>query len=208
MRIPPSTLSDLNWWRKNITSAHKSIKTFDFQTCIYTDASNTGWGATNGIHEAFGFWDKNQEKLHINAKELLAVKFALKSIADNLKSCEILLRIDNTTTIAYINKMGGVRYPALNKIAKDIWQWAEKRRLFLYASYIPSRENLDADRLSRLKNEDTEWELNNSTFNLISKTFGHPDIDIFATSSNTECKNFISWIPDPKVALIGNWHNF
>ena len=57
-------------------------------------------------------------------------------------------------------------------------------------------------RLSRLKNEDTEWELNNSTFNLISETFGHPDIDIFATSSNTKCKNFISWIPDPKAAVI------
>lgn len=55
--------------------------------------------------------------------------------------------------------MGSIRYSKFNKLTRSIWQWAEERKHFLVASYIPSRENKEANDLSRLKNEDTEWEL-------------------------------------------------
>lgn len=59
---------------------------------------------------------------------------------------KILIRIDNITAVAYINRMGSVQYPELNKLARIIWLWCEKRRIWLYASYISFRKNVDADR--------------------------------------------------------------
>lgn len=55
--------------------------------------------------------------------------------------------------------MGGIRFPILNKIARKIWQWCEHHHLWVFASYIPSKENVEADKASRIDNIDTEWEL-------------------------------------------------
>lgn len=137
---------------------------------------------------------------------------ALKCFARSLTSTEILLRIDNTTAISYINRYGGVQYPHLNKIARNIWQWCEERRLHVYASYIKSKENVDADEESRRQNIDTEWSLSQSAFEKISITFGFPEIDLFATQLNAKCQKYISWKRDPEAfnidAFTLNWSSF
>ena len=69
--------------------------------------------------------------MSINYRELLAVKLALVRLANNLKDCQILLRVDNTTAIAYINRMGGTKYKNYNRLTKEIWQWAEEKHIFL-----------------------------------------------------------------------------
>jgi hypothetical protein len=46
--------------------------------------------------------------------------------------------------------MGGIQYPQLHKIAKQIWQWCEKRKIWLFASYIKSKDNKEADKESRI----------------------------------------------------------
>ncbi|OXU26260.1 hypothetical protein TSAR_007120 [Trichomalopsis sarcophagae] len=210
--IPKSVLSDLAWWINAIPRTNNSFKSFDFVMELYTDASNTGWGATTGNTECHGFWTEEQKNFHINYKELFAVKLALEKLVAHLRNCQILLRVDNTTAIAYINRMGGIRYESYNKLAKEIWQWAENRKIFLFASYIPSGENKEADRLSRLVNDDTEWELNNSIFANIVGIYGQPEIDLFASTNNAKCKNFLSWRPGPGVmgvdAFTYNWTNW
>ena len=101
MKIPKSILPDINWWINNL-SHNKTIKTQNFTKTIFTDASDSGWGATDGNIEKFGFWTNEQKAFHINFKEL-AVKLALETIGEKLKNCEILLRVDNTTALSYIN---------------------------------------------------------------------------------------------------------
>lgn len=110
---------------------------------------------------------------------------ALKSFAKGYNGSEILLRIDNTTAVAYVNKMGGIQHPNLHKIAKEIWQWCEARNIWITASYIKSGDNVVADRESRIKNIDTEWELADHAFRQVVEKFGHPEIDLFATRNNT-----------------------
>ena len=156
MEIPRSILPDIRWWISNINKAKKAIKLQNYVLEINTDASNTGWGATDGRSKVFGFWEGKELLWHINYKELKAVALALQKIAADARNCEILLRIDNTTAISYINNLGGVRYKTYHELAKQIWQWAEQRNVFLYASYIPSSENTEADGLSRIKNVDIE----------------------------------------------------
>lgn len=75
---------------------------------IYSDASLTGWGASCNGEKTGGFWDTEEAKNHINYLELLAALNGLKCFANSLYEKELLLRIDNTTAIAYINRYGGV----------------------------------------------------------------------------------------------------
>ena len=44
--------------------------------------------------------------------------------------------MDNTTSIAYINKMGGTRSQLCNNITVDIWKWAQNNTVWLSAAHI------------------------------------------------------------------------
>jgi len=110
---------------------------------ISSDASLTGWGAHHEGVTAHGLWSTDERKFSINYLELLASFFALKCFASNLHSCKILLRIDNTSAIAYINRTGGIQFPHLSELARQIWQWCESRKLWIFASYIQSKLNVE-----------------------------------------------------------------
>ena len=45
---------------------------------LQSDASNVGWGAHMRNQNDVGNWSVNDAKYHINIKEMLAVKLALK----------------------------------------------------------------------------------------------------------------------------------
>ncbi|KAJ8944860.1 hypothetical protein NQ317_008851 [Molorchus minor] len=149
----------------------------------------TGWGAFCGDQNCHGFWSPQEAKYHINYLELLAAENALKAFTKNISNCDILLRVDNVTAISHINKMGGVRFKNLNAKARNIWKYCEQKRIRLYASYINSKENVQADLESRNSSIDTEYEISDYYFNIICEKFGLPEIDIFATHLNTKCKN-------------------
>lgn len=127
----------------------------------------------------------------------MAVFFALKCFAEQLSDCDILHRVDNTTAIAYINKKGRVRYKSLSSLAKEIWEWCEEKNLWIYASYIRSTENVEADYESRRLEAETEYSLSDTAFGTIKKNFGEPTIDLFATRTNSKCKEYVSWKKDP-----------
>lgn len=79
----------------------------------------TGWGAHCNGASIHGLWNTEKQRWHINYLELLAAFLALKSFASGLSNCEVLLRIDNSTAI-YVNKAGGVKFPYLSDLAKQI----------------------------------------------------------------------------------------
>ena len=212
MSIPKYLKSDLLWWKNVIPLAFNPIKQSRYKITIYTDASTTGWGAVCKGVKTHGLWSESERRIHINFLELLAMFLALKCFASNQRNCEILLRVDNTTAISYINKMGGIQYPKFNKLARQIWQWGEQRNIWLFASYIASKDNIEADKESRINNIDTEWELNEHAFNSIIKQFGVPKIDLFATRINNKCNTFCSWHRDPDAFAIDaftiSWSNW
>lgn len=212
MTLSDHLKEDFIWWRDHIDHAGCSFMTKDYSLVIFTDASSTGWGATSNDETAHGHWNHSQLLLHINTLELLAAFYGLKIFASRLSNCNILLRIDNTTAIAYINKMGGIQFTHLNKIARDIWQWCEKRNLHIFASYIQSSMNIVADFESRQKiNTDTEWELADYAFRQITIYFETPEFDLFASIQNHKCQRYASWKLDPNSEIIDaftfNWKN-
>lgn len=104
--------------------------------------------------------------------------------------------------MAYINKMGGVKVDYLHSDAKRFWEWCETRNLWVFAEYISSKENKEADTLSRISNTDIEWELSDYAFQKITRVFGKPEIDLFASRINKKCETYCSWKRDPDARVI------
>lgn len=177
-------------------STSNPIHNGQYSLDIYSDASTTGWGVSCQGQRANGSWNAAEKKDHINLLELKAAFFGLKCFAKDLRNKEILLRIDNTTALSYVNRSGGVQYTHLNDIARDIWQWCEIRHIFVFASYIKFKENIEADEESRRINIDTEWKLSTSPFKQTVRHFGQPQIDLFATRAKAYCPRYVSWKRD------------
>lgn len=188
---------DFSWWKSHLLGSFNPIRCFDFKLEIFTDASTFAWGANTNVESTRGYWNAEERGLHINVLELKAAFFGLRCFADRLRDCDVLLRIDNTTAISYINRMGGVQFPKLNKLAKDIWKWCESRNLWVFASYIRSKENIIADAQSRILEPETEFEISHEAFQEILRVFGSPNIDLFASRINKKCDRYISWLRDP-----------
>ena len=55
-----------------------------------------------------GNWSVNEVTYHINIKEMLAVKFALKSFAKEFSNVSINIFIDNTAVISVLKKHGNL----------------------------------------------------------------------------------------------------
>ncbi|CAD6230766.1 GSCOCG00012196001-RA-CDS [Cotesia congregata] len=197
MKISTSLTSEFDWWLNNVLISKNPMRNSKFLITIYSDASTTGWGALSENQVVYGHWNHKEKSFHIDYLELLAAFNGLKTFASGLSDCEILLQIDNSTTIAYINKMGGTKHKYLNDLTYDIWRWCESKNLWIFASYIPSKDNVQADAASRVDNIDTEWELSSSAYQRIVSQFNEPDIDLFASNLNNKCKKYCSWHRDP-----------
>lgn len=202
---------DLIWWKENAKEGVRVIGTKTPQVTLTTDASNKGWGAVLGKDIAQGLWTEKEAEWHINEKELLVVLFGLKSLGRTLKNLTIRLLSDNTTTVTYLNKMGGARSPRCNLIAFLIWSWCEGNELWLLAAHIPGSQNWQADTLSRVFTNNVEWCLNDNIFQLICTRFGTPSVDLFASRVNRKLEKFCSWGPDPEAWCIDafsfKWEN-
>ena len=79
---------------------------------IILDASLQGWGATCSPQE---------QTLHINCPELLEATLVVQTFAKERSGITIFLKLDNTTAVAYINRMGGTVSSMLSHLTKDLW---------------------------------------------------------------------------------------
>lgn len=209
--ISQEILDELQWWFAKTLTATNELKKDKFDLEIFSDASLSGWGVFCQKKTAHGWWSNSETDKHINYLELLAIYYGLKCFASHLLNCNILIRTDNTTALSYVNRMGSVRFPELNLLSRKIWQWCENRNIWIFASYIPSSENWQADQASRTLRTETEWTLNNVVFKKIIDRFGIPEIDLFASVINRKCKRYCSWQTDPEAETIDaftvNWCN-
>ena len=205
---------DLIWWTQNIDNHPKPISPPKFNVCLQTDASKLiGWGAHFLNNRTGGLWSKKEKEYHINILELLAVKLALKSLCKNVYNEYILIKTDNSTVVACINKMGSSKFQ-LNKLTREIWDFTISHHNFIAATFIPGKINLIPDKESRNKRYvETEWNLNSQTFDIINKAFGPFNVDLFASRLNYKVKHYVSWRQDPgakfcNAFLIPNWNEF
>lgn len=80
-----------------VASPHGGVEWESNQASIDSDACNYGWGAHCEGFSTRVLWTPQERKLHINALELLAGSFAIKSFAKDKVSYCIRLRMDNVS---------------------------------------------------------------------------------------------------------------
>lgn len=150
MTVSKRGRDDIVWWRNNCRSGFRKIRVLTPKLTLITDASNEDWGAYCGENSSQGRWLDSELQLHINVKELLAMLFGLKTLC--FKMCDTVIRIlsDNSTTVSYVNRLGGVQSMPCNRVAHLIWKWCETKGIWLVAAHIPGVENIKADGLSRV----------------------------------------------------------
>ena len=187
--LSPQAKSDLHWERP--------IDIF-----IECDASLAGWGASCGGQSANGQWSLLEAHSHINYLELLAALYALQAFVPNLRDVHVRLKLDNSTAVAYINKMGGIKSPSLNSLSRTLWEWCIERNIIISAQHIPGKENLVADSLSREFSSNLEWSVDIDIFNQITNMTFVPDIDLFASRLNAKTDCFVSWHPEPGAMAV------
>lgn len=143
-----------------LTTCMEELDCWDIQTCkwngksilktetgitINSDASLTGWEACYHLQTTGGPWSEEETRMHINCLELLAATLIVKAFAKNKSRISILLRIDNTTAVAYINHLGGTISRDLVKLTKNLWMWCLERNIHITVQHLPGSLNTIAD---------------------------------------------------------------
>ena len=196
MAISKEGKEDIEWWVSEIGSAEKMIRLESPEVEICTDASTQGWGAHRGTTTSGGRWTQVEQESHINVLELRAILFGLQSLCSEQDEF-IRILTDNTTALAYVKHMGGVRSDECNEVAKEIWDWLEQRNLWVVIAHIPGSENDIADYKSRNFQDNLEWEVKQKNFQKICRVFGTPDVDLFASRLNRKVETYVAWNPEP-----------
>ncbi|KAK7905173.1 hypothetical protein WMY93_017780 [Mugilogobius chulae] len=149
------------WRRQGFLSAGVPMGTVIARKVITTDASLRGWGATHEGRTVSGVWSSQMRLCHINYLELRAVYLALHHFLPLIKGQHVLVRTDNTTVVAYINKQGGLRSHQLHALSHSLILWADSHLLSLRATHVPGIMNRGADLLSRGIPRYKDWMLHN-----------------------------------------------
>ena len=211
LTLPKDLVEHLLWWldRAN-TQLGVPLKPFKPNLSLYTDASLTGFGATLNNCHFKGNWSPEEQTLHINNLELLAITKSVKHFQDLLRNQEVLFCTDNSTTVASFNKQGGTKSWELTTMAWELWTLLDSLNCRAKARHIPGRLNVVADMLSRDHQAvNTEWTMNPIILNKIWEAWGKPQVDLFANYLNHRLPLYVSPFPDPKAwkinALLIQW---
>ncbi|XDV52760.1 hypothetical protein PO909_021427 [Leuciscus waleckii] len=81
--------------------------------------------------------------------ELLAVRLTLSRLKRPLQGRDVLVCMDNTATIAYINHQGGLLSRRMMQLACHLLLWSQKHLRSLRAIYVPGVLNRVTDELLR-----------------------------------------------------------
>ena len=166
-RIPRSVYEDMLVFRTFLVECaqerFRSIpflikdKRFNEEIQLFADAagaSDLGFGCVYGKKWAYGRWaDTNlyrHSKPNIALLELLAIVMATELWAKHLEGQAIVLRSDNTATVASINSMKS-EIPAAQQLLKHMSLNCLHHQIFFKAVHIPGSRNILSDLLSRGK---------------------------------------------------------
>ena len=182
-----SCLEDLQRWSEEshllvslpLGLSHPSLS-------LFTDASDSGWGASLGDDHMSGSWSRHCSHFSVNHRELLAALYRVQGFLPLLRHRSVSLFADNTTALAYLWNQGGTLSSPL--------RLCKVHRVRLVPQFIPGCLNVLADTLSRRSQVlGSEWTLCFPAFR-----------DLFSTVAS-DCqplRNFVE--PSPSHLLLAD----
>ena len=188
-----SCREDLRWWSEE-SNLHVGLPLglAHPQLSLFTDASDTGWGASLDDNRLSGSWSQRSSQFSINHRELLAVLYGVRGFLPLLRGRSVSLFADNTTALAYLRNQGGTHSSLLNSVAQSILRLCEAHRVRLVPQFIPGCLNVLADSLSRRSQVlGSEWTLCFPAFRDLLR--------LFATALNHWLPVYFSPMDDPQL---------
>ena len=132
---------------------------------IHTDASLKGWGGHSQERSVQGAWSPMFQSFYINILEAMAVFLTLKNLNPK-RGSHIRLMVDNSTIMHCINRSGS-RSPQIIHVILEILKLGHRRGWHLSAAHIEGVRNVKADALSRYAPLESEWMLDQTSFQII-----------------------------------------
>jgi len=203
LSLSPQAKEELCWWQKHLIHWNgRTTLRRPVQVTIQSDASLAGWGAVcNGVRTR-GSRTSQEQDMHINCLELLATELAMKSFLKGHRGVTVLLQLDNSTAVAYINNLRGTVSPVLTTMARSLWLWALEKDIMLSAQHIPGVLNTTADQESRVERNRSDWMLSPAVFKKVCQILGPLEVDLFASRLTHQLPRFFSWRPDPQAEAV------
>ena len=198
---------DLRWWSD---ASHLiggvSLDLPQPLLLLFTDASDSGWGASLGDDLLSGLWTPDISRFSINHCELLAILLAIRGFLHLLKGRSVSLFTDNTSALAYLRKEGGTRSATLNAVAQSILRLCEANGVLLLPQFVLGKLNVLADTLSQGSQVlGSEWTLCREVCRDLFRRWP-VNIDFFATSMNHRLQAYFSPVMDPQAVAIDAMH--
>ena len=103
-----------------------------------SDASKSGWGAVCQGVPTGDRWTIEETKFHSNV-------FGFAVLCKIKTNISVLIRSDNRTAIAYLNKLGSPWRSQLCLLALEIWEWCLLHRITPHTEYLAGKDNVLAD---------------------------------------------------------------
>ncbi|KAI2652499.1 ORF V: Enzymatic polyprotein [Labeo rohita] len=174
------------------------------------------------LHHGLGCCMQRESSLGLLDRTSTALAHQLPGVASRasrflpmLRHKHVLVRTDNTATIAYINRQGGLRSHRMSQLARHLLLWSQTQLKSLRAVHIPGELNRVANQLSRQPTHPGEWRLHPQTVQLNWSLFREAQIDLFASPESSHCQLYYSlseaplgrdalahsWPPGPKYAF-------
>lgn len=75
---------------------------------LISDASDLGWGAHLSVLQTQGLWSWEELVLHINVRELRAIRLVCGVFLPQLSGWVVQVLTDNTASMFCVNRQGGV----------------------------------------------------------------------------------------------------
>ena len=155
-----------------------------------------------GDSQISGTWTRADRKLHINCLELKAVFCALQHWGPVLQGHQVMIATDNSTVVSYINKQGGTHSPTLLRLTVELLLWLEAQNIIVRARHPRLSERDSRPPISSESADTEEWFLHPEIVQRIFRVWGRPEIDMFATVSNSHLPWFMSPIPEPRALAV------
>ena len=77
--------------------------------------------------------------------ELNHLKFAIRTFTKNVSNLSIPIQLNKKVALSYLLKMQGTHSLELLKISKSIWHYLLSYAIIIFAEYLPSKLNVQAD---------------------------------------------------------------
>ena len=173
MPLSRSVGEDLSWWmvRDHLLEGVR-FGTPAPDLHVYSDASQSRWGAHLLDRVVSGMWSELEKLLHINLLEMKAMFLALQSFQE-VTGRHVTAMCDSLTVVAYVNKQGGTVSRSLCLLTSRLLRWTESLDNHLDARYLPGQSNVLTDLLSRRDQViGTEWSLQLQVATALLRSWG------------------------------------